>query len=103
MPSVAASTSGSSGGGPGVRGARFARYQLSDAVSAPGRDKSEISAIACSDWRKLAATPQPAVSCAAHDLIKSGPEFPRNFCWFARTRSASSSFQFMIHDANAFG
>ena len=28
MPSVAASTSGSSGGGPGVRGARFARYQF---------------------------------------------------------------------------
>jgi hypothetical protein len=24
---------------PGIRGARFARYQFSDAVSAPGRDR----------------------------------------------------------------
>jgi hypothetical protein len=45
MPRVGASTGGSARAGPGMRGATLARYQFSDAVSAPGRDRS---AIACS-------------------------------------------------------
>jgi len=39
-PRVGARTDGRSGAGPGISGARFARYQFSEAVCAPRRDRS---------------------------------------------------------------
>src|SRR2546430_15444089 len=42
MASVGAATGGHAGAVPGMRGARLARYQFSDADSAPGRDRSAL-------------------------------------------------------------